>query len=59
MSVDDFDAGYLYQCQFRDESELQKLPVEERYLPVHTLPVAGLPETPISYMRFRYAQVTV
>jgi len=52
--MDDFDAGYLYQCQFKEEAELQKIPAEDRYQPIRSIPVEGLPETPISTMKFRY-----
>lgn len=51
--MDEFDAGYLYQCKFREESELQKMPTDERYLPINTVAVEGLPETPISVINFR------
>ena len=51
--MDDFDAGYLYQCKFRDEAEIQKQLAEDRYMPIRTVAVEGLPETPISYMKFR------
>ncbi|KAF6034679.1 hypothetical protein EB796_007012 [Bugula neritina] len=50
--MDDFDAGYLYQCQFKEEAELQKIPAEDRYQPIRSIPVEGLPETPISTMKF-------
>ena len=53
LSMDDFDAGYLYQCKFRDEAEIQKQLAEDRYMPIRTVAVEGLPETPISYMKFR------
>lgn len=51
--MDEFDAGYLYQCKFRDEDELEKMMPEDRYLPVRTVAVDGLPETPISVLTFR------
>lgn len=55
LSMDDFDAGYLYQCKFRDEEEIQRQLPEDRYMPIRTVAVEGLPETPISYLRFRSA----
>jgi len=55
LSMDDFDAGYLYQCKFYEEAELKKIPSDERYLPCKTLPVSGLPDTPIRTMHFRWA----
>lgn len=53
LSMDEFDAGYLYQCKFREEEDLQRMSEEERYKPIRTVAVDGLPETPISVMHFR------
>ncbi|XP_067931339.1 cilia- and flagella-associated protein 44-like [Watersipora subatra] len=52
LSMDDFDAGYLYQCKFTDEGELQRVPEDERYKPIRTVAVDDLGETPISVIHF-------
>jgi hypothetical protein len=50
----DFDAGYLYECEFLEEEEKKKKPANELYEPTRTVSIHDSADMPISCIKFRY-----
>ena len=55
VSMDDYDAGYLYECKFFDEATRSKMSAEKLDEPVRAVPVFGSDIThaediPLTYM---------
>jgi hypothetical protein len=53
--MDDYDAGYLYECKFFDEATRSKMSAEKLDEPVRAVPVFGSDIThaediPLTYM---------
>ena len=49
-----FDAGYLYECEFLDEKQRDKLSDEERDQPTRTISVHDSSDHPVNAVTFRY-----
>ena len=53
LSMGDFDAGYLYECEFLDEEEKKKLPEDQLYAPTRAIPIHDSQDSPINAVSFR------
>ena len=49
----EFDAGYLYECQFVDDAEKANIPPETLYLPSRSVPVNHSNDQPINIMNIK------
>lgn len=47
-SMGDFDAGYFYECQFRETSSEEKEPTYDK--PIRAIPIAGSDDVPVTHM---------
>ena len=49
---DDYDRGYLYECEFLDEEEKAKLPRDQLHQPTRVIPIHNTNDKPITCIRF-------
>jgi len=52
--MDDYDAGYLYECKFFDEATRAKMSAEKLDEPVRSVPVVGSDITHAEDIPFTY-----
>ena len=50
----EFDAGYLYECQFMTEDEKSYLPPAQVHEPVKNIPVKESSDIPVTAIKFRW-----
>ena len=49
----DFDAGYLYECEFLDEERKKLMPEDQLYEPLRAISVHESHDLPINTVEFR------
>ena len=52
LSMGEFDAGYLYECEFMDSIKKEVIPEDEWYQPTRTAPVKDSNDVPIRCVKF-------